>query len=60
MSDTTDADRDRSTRESSVALEWLDPTNIVRSIVLSLMDSADHVVEWLMPSKGDEATPKKD
>ena len=60
MSDTTDEDRDRSTRESSVAVEWLDPTNIVRSIVLSLMDSADHVAEWLMPRKGDEATPKKD
>lgn len=60
MSDTTDEDRDRSTKESSVALEWLDPSHIVRSIVLSLMDSADHVTEWLMPSKGDEATPRRD
>jgi hypothetical protein len=59
MSDTTDEDRDRSPGESRVALGWLDPTHIVRSIVLSLMDSADHVAEWLM-SKRNEATPRRD
>ncbi len=60
MSDTTDGDHDRSPSESSVALGWLDPTHIVRSVVLSLMDSADHVAEWLMSGKRNEATPRRD
>jgi hypothetical protein len=60
MPDTTDESRDRSAKESSVALGWLDPIHIVRSIVLSLMDSADHVAEWLMPRRRNAATPKRD
>jgi len=56
MTDTTDEDRDRSPTESSLALGWLDPAHIVRSIVLSLMDSADHVAEWLMSRNRNEPT----
>jgi hypothetical protein len=60
MTETSDEKSERSEAKSSLALGWFDPGNILRSIVLSLMDSADHVAEWLLPRKGNEATPKRD
>lgn len=60
MPETTDEHRDQAVREPPVALGWLDPIHILRSIILSLMDSADHLAERLMPRGNDEAASRRD
>ena len=55
MSEAQEEDREEHTQnEESWLSGALTPTALLRSIALSLMDSADRVAAWLVPRQGDQ------
>ena len=54
MSEAQEKDREERTQnEMSWLIGALTPTALLRSIALSLMDSADRLAAWLVPRQGD-------
>lgn len=55
MQDATNNDRNTpSSSESSFLAESFTPAALLRSIALSLMDTADRIAEWLGPQEPDD------
>ena len=55
MSEAQEKDREERTQnEMGWLIGALTPTALLRSIALSLMDSADRLAAWLVPRQGDQ------